>query len=401
MFRKWGSVGRHTPFFPQRLQFSKIKNLNFKDIPGHRQLKDNLRDIVATGHIPHAIMLSGPTGTGKMMLARAFAQYLHCDSPEEGEPCGKCQNCRLHENLSHPDMHFVYPVIKSDRFKYPLSENYAEEWIRMLQEYPAMPQEKWPEILEAGNSQPVIYVNEADSIILADSYPPYTSQFKIFIIWLPERMNIETANKLLKVIEEPSESTLFILVSDNELQVLPTIFSRVQRFHAGRLSDSELAGYINQKFHLTPDQAMRLASICNGSLIKADELGTHSGENEEFLTVYQEIMRAAYAKRVAKLRQIADQVHGFGREKIRRFLDYMARMIRENFIYNMNQPTLTAMTLEEETFSKRFSPFINHLNVEDFASETDRAKRDIERNGNPKLILFDYFINCIILLQRK
>lgn len=353
-----------------------------------------------SGHIPHALMLSGPTGSGKMMLARAFAQYVHCEHPENGEPCGKCRSCKLHENLSHPDMHFIYPIVKIEK-KRVVSADAAEQWQEMITKYPSMPYEKWLEILEAEKSQPMIYVTEANDIILADSYPPYTSDFKIFLIWLPERMNSETANKLLKVIEEPSESTLFIFVSNNELQLLPTIFSRVQRLHTGRLGEGEIKKYLQDKFGLSENDSQRLASISNGSLITAEELGSHSGETEEFLNLYREVMRAAYAKKVAKLRQLADHIYSFGREKIRRFLDYMARMIRENFIYNLKQPVLSAMTREEEEFSIKFSPFVNHLNVEDFAAETDKAKRDIEHNANPKLVLFDYFIICIILLHRK
>ena len=375
--------------------------MKFNEIPGHENLKNNLRDLAESGQLPHAIMLSGPPGAGKMMLARTFAQYLHCEHPLDGEPCGKCRGCRLHEGLSHPDLHFVYPIVKNEKQNRRISADLSEQWRKMIEDYPTMPQEKWLEILEAGNSQPAIYVNEADEIVLADSTPPYTSPYKIFLLWLPERMNIDSANKLLKVIEEPSEGTIFILVSNNELQVLPTIFSRVQRFHAGRLSETEITDYMVRKYQLPQQNARRLASISEGSLIKADELGTNSGENEEFLQVYQEVMRAAYAKRVLKLRQLAEQVNSFGREKIRRFLDYMARMIRENFIYNMKNPMLTAMTGEEEEFARRFSPFVNHGNVEDFAKETDRARRDIERNGNPRLILFDYFIICIILLHRK
>ena len=382
--------------------------MKFSDIPGHKELKDDLRGLVASGHIPHAMMMAGPSGSGKMMLARAFAQYVHCENPHDGEPCGTCRSCRLHTELSHPDLHFVYPIVRSEKQKKLVSSDYAEEWQRMLTEYPSMPEEKWQELMEAGNSQVAIHVAEADGIVLADSYPSYTSDHKIFIIWLPERMMTEAANKLLKVIEEPSEGTIFILVCNNELQVLPTIFSRVQRFHAGRLSDSEIRDYLTRSFNIDTPHAMQLAPLCNGSLTRAIETGTHSGENEEFLEVYREVMRAAYGKRVAKLKQIAEQIGstsrdkgGYGREKLRRFLDYMSRMIRENFIYNMKMPMLTAMSKDEEQFSQKFSPFVNHLNVEDFAAETDRARRDIERNANAKLILFDYFLLCIILLHRK
>lgn len=375
--------------------------MKFKDIPGHEKTKKTLRELKATGHLPHAMLLCGPSGSGKMMMARAFAQFIHCESPTDGEPCGRCAACRLHETLSHPDLHFVYPIVKNEKLKRFVSADMAEYWVRMISEHPSMPPEKWLDIIEAGNSQPQIYVNEAEAIVRADSLTPYQATQKIFIIWLPERMNTETANKLLKVIEEPSESTVFIMVSNNELELLPTIFSRVQRIQVGRLSDNEIANYLTDKFHLPQHNAAKIAPICEGSLITAEELGSHSGENDEFLSLYQEVMRAAYAKRVAKLKQLADGIHAFGREKIRRFLLYMARMIRENFIYNMKQPLLTAMTPEEENFSMRFSPFVNHLNVEDFLNETDKARRDIERNGNPKLILFDFFILCIILLHRK
>lgn len=375
--------------------------MKFNDIPGHEALKGSLRELVNSGHVPHAMMISGPSGVGKMLLARTFVQYLHCESPVAGEPCGNCRSCRLHQELSHPDLHFIYPIVKSEKLKRLVSEDMIEYWHRMLEENPTMAEEKWLEVIEAGNSRPNIYVNEADAIVTSDSYPPYASKWKVFLIWLPERMRVEAANKLLKVIEEPSEGTIFIMVSNNELGVLPTIFSRVQRFHAGRLSEEELSQYLNQKYQFPYDMAFRYARLSNGSLILADEFGSHTGENEQFLDVYREVMRAAYGKRVAKLRQLANQVNEFGREKIRRFLDYMARMIRENFIYNMKLPTLQSMTPEEESFSTRFSPYVNHLNVEDFAAETDRAKRDIECNGNPKLILFDYFILCIILLHRK
>lgn len=375
--------------------------MNFNDIPGHEPVKEKLRDLVDSGHVPHALMLSGPSGSGKMMLARAYARFLHCENPVDGHPCGRCRNCRLHDENAHPDLHFVYPIVKSEKLKRRVSADVSECWQRMISDYPAMPEEKWLEIIEAGNSQPAIYVNEAEDIVLADSYPPYASHYKIFILWLPERLRLEAANKLLKVIEEPAEGTIFILVSNNELQVLPTIFSRVQRIHVGRLSDTEIENYLVRKYGYGEHEAMNLARLCNGSLILADEYGSHSGENDQFLALYQDVMRSAYSKKVGRLKALAEQTAAFGREKIRRFLDYMSRMIRENFIFNMKMPSLSAMSPEEEAFSSRFSPFVNHTNVEDFAAETDSARRDIERNANARLVLFDYFVRCIILLHRK
>lgn len=375
--------------------------MRFSDIPGHEPVKTALRCVVESGHIPHAIMLSGPAGAGKMMLARAYAQYLQCEHPENGEPCGHCRSCRLHAELSHPDLHFVYPIVKSKTQKRQISSDVADLWEKMLRESPAMREERWLELLEAGNSQTAIHVDEAEEIVRLDSFPPYSSKYKIFIIWLPERLRTETANKLLKVIEEPSEGTLFILVSNNELMLLPTIYSRVQRFSLGRLSDEQIADYLQKNYNFSEYQAADYARLCSGSLIRADELGSNSGENEEFLAVYQDVMRSAYSKKVLRLRLIAEKSAIFGREKLRRLLTYISRMIRENYLYNLRMPQLITMTPGEETFSVKFSPFINHTNVEDFLSETDRAKRDIERNANAKLVLFDYFLYIIIFLHRK
>lgn len=375
--------------------------MKFSDIPGHEPLKDTLRKLADSRHVPHALMISGPAGVGKHMIARAFAQYVHCENPSAGEPCGICSACRLHADMNHPDVHFIYPIVKNEAKKIHISTDRFSEWKQMLTEYPTLPEEKWQELIEAEKSQPMIYVNEADEIVRADSYAPITADKKIFLIWQPEKMNEDAANKILKVLEEPADSTLFILVSDNEMNIIPTIFSRVQKLHAGRLDDTEIERYLISKYHFPEAEAMRYSHLCEGSLTKADEFGTNTGESEEFFTIYQDLMRSAYAKRPAKLRQLADSISSFGREKIRRFLSYIARMLRENFIYNMKMPQLNALTPEEENFSVKFSPFVNHTNIEDFLAETDRARRDIERNGNARLILFDYFLLIIILLHRK
>ncbi len=376
-------------------------SVKFSDIPGHDDLKARLRESVASGHVPHAMLISGPPGAGKMLLARAFARYLHCEHPEGGEACGRCRSCRLHAELSHPDLHFVYPIVKSEKLKRLVSADVSDRWAEMLEKYPSMPEEKWLELLDAGNSQPAIYVNEADRIVEADAYPPYMATRKIFIIWQPERLRPEAANKLLKVIEEPQEGTMFIIVSNNELKILPTITSRLQRLHAGRLSEDEMEHYLQTRHGMTEFDAIRYARQTEGSIIRADELGAHSGEQEEFLAMYRDVMRAAYSKRVGLLKVLADRTAAWGREKLMRYLDYTARMVRENFIYNLHMPPLSALTRDEEEFSKRFSPFINHGNVEDFAAETDMARRDVERNANAKLVMFDYFIHCIMLLHRK
>lgn len=346
-------------------------------------------------------MLCGPSGIGKMNVARAFVQYAHCASRADGESCGRCPSCVQHQSFNHPDIHFIYPIVKNKSQGILISPDRIDLWKRMLTEYPSMPQERWLDLLDCGNSQPRIYVEDAENIIHIASLSTYSAKYRFFIIWLPEKLNPEAANKLLKVIEEPEEGTVFLLVSNTPGEVLPTISSRTQIFNMSRLSDDEVLRYMVRKFHLGENEALPLARLAEGRIAKADELGEHTGERNEFGQLFREIMRAAYAKRPAKLREIGDNASTMGREKIRRFLDYMNTMARENFIYNLKMPQLWSMTPEEEQFSTRFSPYIHHGNVEEITAEIDRAKTDIERNGNSKVVLFSLFLLIIPLIHRK
>ena len=378
-----------------------MRGMNFSENPGNRKVKDALKELVDSDRIPHAIMLCGPAGIGKMNLARAFMQYAHCSSRHDGEPCGVCPSCRQHASLNHPDVHFIYPIAKSKEKKILTSADRIDHWRRMLQECPEMIPEHWYQILEVGNSQPLITTEDSDYIVRCDAYSSFSSKYKFFVIWLPEKLHPAAANKLLKVIEEPTEGTVFILVSDNEAEVLPTISSRTQRFNMRPVAEEELIPYIRSRFELDAPTAMRVARLAEGRLSKAVEIASHSGERDEFNLLFQKIMRTAFAKKPMSLRRIGDEAAGMGREKLRRFLAYMTMMARENFIYNLRMPALTAMTREEETFSSRFSPFINHGNVEDLTREIECASRDIERNGNSKLVLFSLFLKIIPLLHRK
>lgn len=375
--------------------------MKFSDIPGHTKTKETLVELADTDRIPHALMLCGPSGIGKMMTARAFAQYVHCRHRSGGEPCGKCPDCMQHQSFNHPDMHFIYPIVKSEKLKRYVSADEIDSWKRMLSEYPEMPSEKWLEITQVGNSQPAILTADADQLVHNEAYASFSAKYKFFIIWLPEKMRPEAANKLLKVIEEPTEGTIFILVSNDEKSVLPTISSRTRRLNMAPISQQEMTAYFMSRFGLPDYQAMEMARISEGRISKAVELGEHSGESSEFDALFRDIMRAAYAKKIAKLKQISEAIADFGREKIRRFLSYMARMTRENFIYNLKMPSLSTLSREEEEFSRRFSPFIHHSNVEEIAAEIAKADKDISRNGNAKIVIFDFFLILIALLLRK
>lgn len=373
--------------------------MRFSDIPGHEVEKNRLRQLADTDRIPHALLLSGPAGCGKLALARAFAQYVHCTARSGGDSCGECPSCRQHQSHNNADMYFVFPVLKRDGRM--LSEEYMDNWRQFLDNCKYASFETWLETIDAGNSQPSIYAQEGNEIIRKLSLSNYAAKYKILLIWLPERMQEATANKLLKFIEEPWEDTKIILVSNEPQKILPTIFSRTQRINLRRLDDAGIASAIERECGLEPADAAEVARMAQGDLNTAIALtGTH-GETDEFRGIFQEVMRMAYKRDVRAMKDTADSIAGMGRERIRRLLAYFSRQIRENFISNYGLPQLNVMSEAEARFSRNFAPFITAANVETLSRLIDTAASDIGRNANAKIVLFDTFVSMIICIKRR
>lgn len=374
--------------------------MRFSDIKGNDDAKDALRGMIDSGQIPHAILISGPKGIGKMMMARAFINYLNCENRANGDSCGVCPACRRINAGNNPDIHFFYPIYKLKSQKFERSEDYAPQWKQMLEESPYMDLTKWMDLMNGENSQPQIYVDDAVEISRIATLSSFSDRYKIFIIWLPERLKPEAANKILKILEEPHDDTLFIAVSNEPGLILPTIFSRFRRIEMRRPSDSEIADFLINK-GVAPAYAPTLAQLAEGSLLRASQLASAEGESREFEAIFRDVMRFAYSRKVANLKNLSDDLAGLGREKSLRLLNYFARLIRENFIANLCIPPLNVMTPEESSFSSKFAPFINSANVESIIKAVDEAARDISRNANSKLVWFDLMILLMIYLRRK
>lgn len=362
-------------------------SMKFSDIAGHQDTIQSLRALADSGRIPHAILLSGISGIGKFRIARAFAQYVHCRQRSGGDACGRCPSCIQHQKLNNPDLHFVFPIAKKDGKL--VSTDYMEQWRTMMSDWSYMPPEKWNDLMQAGNSQPGIFVNESEDIIARASLSTYQENYKIFLIWLPEKMRPEVANKLLKIIEEPFEDTLFILVSNDPSRILPTIYSRTQRFTLLPLSEEDITLHLEQKKGVEPRIATAASRISEGSVGKAEEIACNPEELLEFSSIFKETMRMAYALKAGALKTLAETCASMGREKLMRYLAYCTRMVRENFIYNLRMPQISLMTPDEEQFSQKFAPFIHEGNVEGMSEEISRAAQDIERNANAKIVMFD------------
>lgn len=373
--------------------------MKFSDIPAHNFAKQKLRTFVDRNKIPHAILLEGPSGIGKYALARAFAQYIHCQNRQNGDSCGMCPSCLQHESFNHIDTHFVFPVVKKSSPKKSFSDDYIDAWKDFLSENPYMDFQKWLVALDNVNAQPVIYVDESEELIRKLNFTSHQAKYKVVLFWLPERMNQECANKLLKLIEEPYGDTLFVFVSNNSREILPTIYSRTQRIELKRLSDDVIAQYLVDNYAVEGQDALALAHIADGNIIEADKIVSLSKENQKFLELFIQLMRLSYQRKVKELKSWSVDVAGLGREQIMRFLTYTQRLIRENFIYNLSVSELNYLNREEAQFSRNFAKFITESNVIKLIDVFNKALTDILGNANAKIVLYDMSIKVILLLK--
>ncbi|MCM1520516.1 MAG: DNA polymerase III subunit delta' [Lachnoclostridium sp.] len=373
--------------------------MKFSDIVSHDNIKRQLRDMVVDDRIPHAILLHGPSGSGKFLMARAFAQYLHCENRRDGESCGVCASCRQHQSLNHIDTLYVFPVVKTDKIKAPLSDDYIEDFRKFITVSPYMDFEKWTAMLDKKNAQPQIYVSESEQLERKLSVTAAVSKYKVVLIWLPEKMNEQTANKLLKLIEEPFEDTIFILVSDDAASILPTIYSRCRPIEVTRLSDEEVATYLVNKAAMDPQDAMAEAHIAEGDVVRALRSLDATSMSRMFFDFFVSLMRKAYQRDVNELKKWGADLAALGREQQIKFYDYAQRLIRENFIYNFHIDSLNYLNREEGKFSHNFARFITENNAEQIIEEMNKAQEDIAGNANGKIVNFDFAVKMIILIK--
>lgn len=372
--------------------------MKFSDILGNHQAIERIKNMIDNERVPHALLIHGDAGIPKLALARAAAQYIHCTHRHDGEPCGQCPSCLQHQSFNHADTFFSFPVVKKS--ENPTSDDFIEEWKDFLNENVVEDYQRWLQLLNKENAQPLIYQSESEKIIRQMSFAAYTSKYKVLILWLPEKMNEACANKLLKMIEEPAADCIFILVSNDAQAILPTIYSRTQRIELKKPSTENIAQYIAQHYHVDMQDAMAVAAPADGNVIQALHNMQLDSETKRFHEDFVKLMRLSYMRDLKSLKAWSEKIADYKREKTRRFLSYCTRMVRENFIFNLHNPALNYETKEEQLFSSKFAPFINEGNVENMLAEFNRAEKDIKMNGNAKIILFDMAITTTILIKK-
>lgn len=374
--------------------------MKFAEVLGQKEIKQRLIRTVKEERISHAQLFFGPSGVGKLPLAIAYAQYISCENRGEDDSCGVCPSCIKISKLVHPDLHFVFPVVNSKEVKQAVSDHYIEQWRKIVPENPYITENQWYETIGAENKQGLINKAEGSAILRKLSLKSYEGEFKIMIIWLPEKMNAPTANSLLKLLEEPPDKTIFMLISENTDLILPTILSRTQMIRMAPLDKDSIVEGLTNSF---PDASALYEDVvrrANGNFSTAVQII----ESEELENMHFEeftfFMRQCYRREIIEINGWIERMAGLGRERLKLYLSYGLRMIRENFILNLKQAELTYLSRKEEDFSLKFSAFIHQGNVYQLTAEFDKAIQHIEANGNPRLVLMDLAIKTILLLKQ-
>lgn len=385
--------------------------MQFSDITGQHEIKNRLIRSVHEQRIPHAQLFRGPEGIGKLALALAYAQFISCENRDETDSCGVCPSCVKYRKLAHPDLHLVFPVIKPPKSSSVVCDDFVTEFRAMIIENTYFSMQQWYARISEDQKQGLIYSNESEEILRKLNLKTYESDYKIMIIWLPEKMHVTCANKLLKILEEPPEKTVFLLVSNSPEEIIATILSRTQHINIPKLTEDDIVLTLLRDKNRSVSQldAVNVARLSCGSLLNAYSILSESDENKQNFDRFVKVMRMAWQvgnrqgyEALKNLKKWAEEtaLSSVGRERQKKFLEYSQRMIRENFILNLHQPELNYLTSDEADFSGKFSPFINERNVEELMSEFALAERHIDQNVNAKMVFFDLVLKIIVLLKK-
>jgi len=371
----------------------------FKNIIGQDHIKARLIRSVKENRVSHAQLFLGPEGSGKLALAIAYAQYIGCEDKQEDDSCGVCRSCVKFEKLAHPDLHFLYPI--SATKDKPLSANYLSEWRSLFLEnkgYVALTD--WYDAIGLENKQGLINANDCNEVIKTLSLKAYESEYKIMIIWMIEKLFHAAAPKLLKILEEPPDKTLFILISENHEQVISTILSRTQIIKVPRIQNKDLMHALVNQYELSPKKANEIIRVVEGNYIEASLLAGNPVDDIHFNQL-RDWMRLCYRNSVSELIEWVEKFSKAGREKQKSFLLNAIRVFRECMLISTGEEELIKAEGEELKFATDFSPFINSNNTVQIIQEFNEAIFHIERNAHPKILFLDLSLKMTELIKIK
>jgi len=377
--------------------------MQFKDIVGHSAVKKRLIGTVKEGRISHAQLFLGAEGSGNLPMAIAYAQYNACENKTEDDSCGTCSSCLKFQKLIHPDLHFVFPVATNKSIKKdPISSKFLNEWRDLLLSsngYIGL--KDWQEKIETENKQLLIPKDESIEILKKLSLKTYESEYKIMIIWFPEKFNNTSANKLLKIIEEPPVKTLFILVAHDSELIISTILSRTQLVKVDKIEEQELSSELSKKYNLSNEKALSVAKLSDGNFVTAKQLIEHTNSEEYFYSLFTDWMRMGFKGDVIGLIKFSEDLAKIGREQQKQFLNYALHIFRESLIKNYGDNSLNRVSESENQFLAKFAPYIHGANCIDIIELFNQAIYHVERNANPKVLFLDVSLKITKLIRVK
>ena len=380
--------------------------MRFSEVIGQRELKRHLVRGVDAGRVSHAQLFTGRPGAGALPLALAYVQYLNCTNRRDGDSCGECPNCRQIAGLAHPDLHFVFPVNKQGKKsgEAVLSDDFMPLWRQVVSERNGTSsREEWYALLDVrGTQKGAFWVREADVIIRKLSYKSFAAEYKCVIVWLPETMNEEAANKILKILEEPWEKTLFVLVSERPDLLLPTILSRTQEVVVPRLTDEEVRAELERRGERDPEKIRTFTRLAAGDLIELEHLLRGEGNElrKDDFEFFCSLMRLSYNDKHLELMAWAEEVAQLSREQQRAFLTDAVRLLRESYLLHAGLGEISCLWGEEAKFCRNFAPFIGNQNIESLVAEAESAMAQIRQNGNPTIV-FTHFALSVSKMIKK
>lgn len=377
--------------------------MNFTEVLGLEHLKNHLIKSTDNGRVSHAQLFVGKEGSGTLPMAVAYAQYILCSTNKDKESCVlKCSK------LMHPDLHFAFPVASNDKIKsHPVSNLFLEDWRKFIALNPYGNLFEWLQSIGIENKQGQIGVDEAEEIVKALKLKSYEGGFKVMIVWMAEKMNASASNKLLKLLEEPPEKTVFILIAENEDQIISTIKSRCQLLHFPLLSEADIVKGLIEREGTDPPIADQIANQADGNFNKALHLLHNDNSDEQFEQWFINWIRAAFkAKENISVIQLlidwSETIAKTGRETQKRFLNYCLQFFRQALLLNYSADSLVFLEPKTPNFKlENFAPFVHSGNILEINKELNEAIYHIERNGNAKIVLLDLSIKLTRLLHYK
>ncbi len=369
----------------------------FENDNAHPQLRSQLLQLYQTNRVPHALLFSGKEGSGHFQLAMFFAKILLCKNVKSG-PCNQCSSCKKVETFNHPDFHFSFPIHLSKSEKSEIADDHRTGFVDMIKEFHCIGRHAWYNKMGNENKQGVIGVKEGNEIIKKLQLKSYEGGKKILLIWLPEEMNVQAANKLLKLIEEPPEKTILIFVSDEPEKLLQTIYSRFQHIKVPSLENDFICSYLISHFKIEEKEAHLISKSAGTNLHKAISQHLNNEKSQEFLSLFVQWMRLCYTRNISDTIDWVNDFSKRGRETNKAFLSYSLELFRQ-CITNHYNISMDGLSTEEEHFLLKFKPFINHNNIVGLNEVINEAHFHIERNANIKILMLDVSLQLYKLIR--